>query len=212
MDDNQRRRITGEHTSESGGPMGTDTISTMTSVIEETRRVVNGIDDSQLGAPTPCEGWAVRDVLNHVTAGAKMFTISVRDGAIPDEQLGELMTGDNVGVDFKASFGTAADDAEAAFAAPGVLDRVVKLPFGEMPAGIALNIAIFDLTTHAWDLAKATGQSTALDPAVLEAAYGAAQGMLNDDMRATGLFGPEVPVPTDAPLQDRLAALAGRQP
>ena len=28
------------------------------------------------------------------------------------------------------------------------MERVVKLPFGEMPAGLALNIAIFDVTTH----------------------------------------------------------------
>ena len=40
------------------------------------------------------------------------------------------------------------------------MDRIVKLPFGEMPAGMAVDIAIFDVTTHAWDLAKATGQST----------------------------------------------------
>jgi uncharacterized protein (TIGR03086 family) len=189
-----------------------DTIDTMTRVIEETRRVVDGIDESQLANPSPCAEWTVRDVLNHVTAGAKMFTISVRDGSIPDAQLGALMTGDNVGADFKGSFGVAANEAEAAFAEPGVLDKVVKLPFGEMPAGVALNIAIFDLTTHAWDLAKATGQSTELDPEVLQAALGAARAMLSDDLRATGRFGPEVPVSAGAPLQDQLAGLTGRTP
>ena len=30
----------------------------------------------------------------------------------------------------------------------------MKLPFGEMPAGVALNIAIFDVATHSVDLAE----------------------------------------------------------
>ena len=57
-------------------------------------------------------------------------------------------------------------------------------------AGVAVNIAIFDVTTHAWDLAKATGQSTDLDPEVIGVAYQVAQNMLSDDLRNAGLFGP----------------------
>jgi uncharacterized protein (TIGR03086 family) len=136
----------------------------------------------------------------------------VRDGDVSDERLGELLTGDNLGADYKASFAAAAADAEAAFAIPGAMDRMVKLPFGEMPAGMAVNIAIFDVTTHAWDLARATGQDVEIDPEVAALAYEVAQGMLSDDMRATGLFGPSVSVSDDAPMCDRLAALAGRTP
>jgi hypothetical protein len=36
--------------------------------------------------------------------------------------------------------------------------------------------------------------------------------MLSDDLRATGRFGPEVPVAAGAPLQDQLAGLTGRTP
>ena len=154
----------------------------------------------------------MRDVLNHVTGGATMFGLCVRDGAVPDEKLGELMTGDNLGTDYKASFHRATDDAEESFAIPGAMDRIVKLPFGEMPAGVALNIAIFDVATHAWDLAKATGQSTDLDPEVCGVAYEVAQNMLSDDLRNAGLFAQQVAVADDAPIADRLAALAGRTP
>jgi uncharacterized protein (TIGR03086 family) len=151
-------------------------------------------------------------VLNHVTGGAEMFAICVRDGSVPDETLGEIMTGDRLGDDYKASFHKAADAANASFALPGAMDRIVKLPFGEMPAGMALNIAIFDVTTHAWDLAKATGQSTELDPELAAVAYEVAQGMLNDDLRNAGLFGPAIEVTDDLPAADRLAAFAGRTP
>jgi uncharacterized protein (TIGR03086 family) len=189
-----------------------DEVATIHNVLEMTGRVVDNIEPSQLDNPTPCTEWTVRDVLNHVTGGATMFGLCVRDGEVPDEKLGELMMGDNLGSDFKASFHRATDDAEEAFAIPGAMDRIVKLPFGEMPAGVAVNIAIFDVATHAWDLAKATGQSTDLDPEVIGVAYQVAQNMLSDDLRNAGLFAQPVAVADDAPAADRLAALAGRAP
>ena len=181
-----------------------DEVATMHEVIALTGRVVDNIEPSQLDNPSPCEGWTVRDVLNHITGGATMFGLCVRDGAVPDEKLGELMAGDNLGDDYKGSFHRATADAEESFAIPGAMDKIVKLPFGEMPAGMALNIAIFDVTTHAWDLAKATGQSTDLDPETVTVAYQVAQTMLSDDWRDAGMFG--------QPVADRLAGLAGRTP
>jgi len=189
-----------------------DEIATMRRVIELTGQMVDNIEPEQLDNPSPCTAWTVRDVLNHITGGAEMFALCVREGAVPDEKLGELMTGDNLGSDYKAAFHRAADAANEAFAIPGAMERVVKLPFGEMPAAMALNIAIFDVTTHAWDLAKATGQSTDLDPEVAGIAYEVAQAMLSDDLRNAGMFGQPVAVPDDAPVADRLAGLAGRTP
>ena len=40
---------------------------------------------TQLDNPSPCDGWTVRDVLNHITGGAEMFALCVRDGSVPDE-------------------------------------------------------------------------------------------------------------------------------
>jgi uncharacterized protein (TIGR03086 family) len=189
-----------------------DEVATMRRVIEVTTEVVDNIEPDQLDDPSPCDAWTVRDVLNHITSGAEMFALCVRDGAVPDELLEELMTGDRLGDDYKASFHDAADAANAAFAVPGAMDRIVTLPFGEMPAAMAVNVAIFDVTIHAWDLAKATGQSTDFAPDVSDAAYRVAQTMLSDEWRAAGMFGPAVAVAADAPAADRLAALAGRTP
>jgi uncharacterized protein (TIGR03086 family) len=189
-----------------------DEVATMHQVIVETSRVVENIGPAQLDNPSPCDEWTVRDVLNHITGGATMFGLCVRDGNVPDEKLGALMTGDNLGTDYKGAWTRAAADAEASFAIPGAMDKIVKLPFGEMPAGMALNIAIFDVLTHAWDMAKATGQSTDFDPKVSAAAYAIAQNMLSDDMRNSGIFGPQVAVAEDAPVVDRLVGLAGRTP
>jgi uncharacterized protein (TIGR03086 family) len=189
-----------------------DRLATMGKVLSETQRVVDHIEPAQLDEPTPCSEWTVRDLLNHVVGGADMFAIAVTDGSVSDERLGELLAGDNLGDDHRASFRAACGRAMRAFEPPGVLDRVVVLPYGEMPAGVALDIAIFDVTTHTWDLAKATGQSTALDPEVLDAAWELAPAMLTDDYRAAGIFGPVVAVDDGAPVQDKLAAFAGRTP
>ena len=45
-------------------------------VANETTRVVGAVSPDQLGNDTPCTGWTVRDVVNHITGGATMFAIS----------------------------------------------------------------------------------------------------------------------------------------
>ena len=144
-------------------------------VLSELGQVIGGIQADQLSAPTPCTEWDVRGVLNHVTGGSIMFAECIENGSVSDEELGRLMSTDLVGDEPSAVFGAAADRALAAFGAPGALEQTVTLPFGTMPAGVAANIAQFDLAVHALDLAYATGQSTELDPDVLQAGWEAAQ-------------------------------------
>ena len=86
----------------------------------------------------------------------------------------------------------------------------MKLPFGEMPAGVWLNLNIFDVATHAADLARASGQ-TITDTDLLEAALEIGRQMLSPEMRRPGVFDAEQPVPADAAIADRLLAFAGRK-
>jgi uncharacterized protein (TIGR03086 family) len=188
-----------------------DQVATMGKVLAETNRVVGGITPDQLDNQSPCDEWTVRDVINHLTVGATVFATCVRDGSITDERLGALMTEDNLGDDYQAAFRDASDAAIAAFGSPGAADRIVTMPFGTMPAGVALNIAVFDVTIHTWDLARGSGQGMQLDADTLAEAYALAQAMI-PDMREHGVIGAEVTISADAPLEDRLAALAGRQP
>src|SRR4029453_9590478 len=110
-----------------------DNLQLLQRVVVETTTVVNAVTDDQLGNPSPCEGWTVRDVINHITGGATMFAISAEQGSVPAEVLGQLMGGDNLGDDPQAAWAKAADRAMRAFEQPGALDKMVKLPFGEMP-------------------------------------------------------------------------------
>src|SRR5690242_14165350 len=182
----------------------------MQRVLDETRKVVDRIEPSQLSLPTPCSEWDVRAVLNHITGGAEMFATCVEEGSISDDRLGQLITGDNLGADYKAAFDTSAKHAMAAFDAPGAAEKMVKLPFGEMPASAAMHFAIFDVTVHALDLAKATGQSTDLDPEVLGTAFEIGKQGIQPEMRTEHVFDAEVSIADTAPLADRILAFAGR--
>jgi uncharacterized protein (TIGR03086 family) len=186
-----------------------DSVQMLQRAVDDAGRLVDRVSPDELANPTPCSEWTVRDLINHVTGGATMFAISAEQGSVPDEEMGRLMTGDNLGTDYKGAFNTATARAMAAFRQPSVLEKIVKLPFGEMPAGIALNIAVFDVTTHAVDLARATGQTVG-DTDLLEAALGMGQEMIGPELRQPGVFGPEQPAPSGASAEDKLLAFAGR--
>src|SRR5580765_5200530 len=97
-------------------------------VVDETTRVVDNVKEDQLGNATPCTEWTVRDIINHITGGATMFAISAEQGKVPDEQIGQLLGGDNLGNDFKGAWGIAANKAMGAFEDVD-LTKLVTLPF-----------------------------------------------------------------------------------
>jgi uncharacterized protein (TIGR03086 family) len=187
-----------------------DSLALLQQVVDETTVVVNGVADGQLANQSPCEAWTVRDVINHITGGATMFAISAEQGSVPDDELGRLMGGDNLGDDFRVAWAEAADRAMAAFTQPGALEKTVTLPFGQMPAGVALNIAVFDVLTHAVDIARSTGQEVR-DTDLIETALAMGHQMVGPELRIPGVFDPEQAAPADAAPADRLLAFAGRR-
>src|SRR6185436_14208739 len=118
------------------------------------------IQPDQLGSPTPCASWTVADIINHVVGGHRFFAAAVR-GDEPPEGETDFASGD-----FVAAYDDATGASIAAFGEPGAMDRTLTLPFGELPGSMFIGIATGDTFTHGWDLAKATGQSTDLDPAL----------------------------------------------
>ena len=63
---------------------------------------------------------------------------------------------------------------------------------------------------HGWDIARATGQSTAgLDPELADAALAFMHEMMRPEYRGGPAFGPEVAVAAAAPVYDRLVGVRG---
>lgn len=174
-----------------------------------TGAVLANVSADQLDLRTPCASWTVRDIVNHVVGGTKYFAVTAETGVAPPAGDADHSTGD-----FNAAFEAGARRAVRAFSAEGAMEKGMKLPFGELPGSIFVMIAANDTFTHGWDLAKATGQSTDLNPALAAQLLEAAQ-IIPDEMRGPdgqAPFGPRVEVPDSASAADKLAGFMGRQP
>lgn len=173
-----------------------------------TRAVLSNVTSDQLDDPTPCSSWSVRELVNHIVGGAHWFGASTEAGEAAD--VGEQ---DWTAADMVASFDEGTARAIAAFEAPGAQEKIIKLPFGEFPGSAYMGLATTDCFTHGWDLAKATGQSTDLDPELAEEILVQATQSISDQFRGDEPmpFGPKVEPAADATAADRLAAFLGRK-
>jgi uncharacterized protein (TIGR03083 family) len=109
------------------------------------------------------------------------------------------------------SFGAYRDSAaklQAAFAQPGVLQRIYRGPLGEATDAERLQIRLYDLLAHGWDLARATGQPAAPPDDVAEQSLAFVRGQLAEQARP-GRFGPAQRFAD--PAIERLVGFLGRR-
>ena len=163
------------------------------------------VTDDTLLVPTPCEGWTVRDLINHVVTGELMTLALCGEGPMPTRG------NDYLGDDWRAA-------AEAihnqALILPDRLEeeKTYSLPMGELPGWVFVRMRTMEYFSHAWDIADALGKPTSdWDMAVLENVFAFAKVRLADVPRGEGKpFHEAVPIDDDAPLPDRFAAFLGR--
>ena len=182
----------------------TDPIALHEAALDATARIVARVRPEQLSAPTPCAGWDVRQLIEHLVEANLMFTQVVVDGddgpAVP------------AGDPFQA-YASSTDAVRRAWRQPGVLDREITGPFGSLPGHVVVRMHFVDHLVHGWDLAKATGQDTVIDSTLATAAYEEMTAALDASSRGPGLpFGDEVECSPDAPVHERLVAFLGRRP
>jgi|SRR5690349_5424169 len=170
------------------------------------KEVLAGVQQGQLDDPTPCESWKVRDLINHLVGGSYFFAASTNG----EESSGEAP--DFASGDFKSAYEEGSAQAIAAFSAPGAMEKTVTVPFGQFPGSAWMALASTDTLTHAWDLAKATGQSTDIAPELAEQLLAGARMAISDEIRGDEPmpFAKEQPCPDGASAADRLAAFLGR--
>ncbi|HEU5111616.1 MAG TPA: TIGR03086 family metal-binding protein, partial [Micromonosporaceae bacterium] len=116
---------------------------------------VRAVDDTLWSAPTPCAGWDVRQLVNHVVYEDR-WTVPLFAGRTIAE-IGDRFEGDLLGADPAATAADAAAEARAAVAEPGALERTVHLSFGPTPAAEYATQLLADHLVHAWDVAVAVG-------------------------------------------------------
>jgi len=175
--------------------------------VTSTRAVLAGVSRDQLDSPTPCKSWTVGQLVDHIVSGQFFFATIAR---------GEQLSGEPskfADGDFLSAFDEGSAACMAAFAAEGAMERTMHLPFGDMPGAAFVGLAAADTFTHGWDLAKATGQATDLDPGLASALLAGAKQRIQPTFRGPdgkAPFGPEQDAPAGASNADQLAAFLGR--
>jgi uncharacterized protein (TIGR03086 family) len=182
-----------------GGPM--DPVTQLGQIGPVLGGVVANITPDQLDQPTPCDGFTVRGVLEHMVGGATAFAAAFRG-----EPAGAPDLSDPLG-----SFQPVLGDLVAAISAPGALDQTVEAPFGEVPGDTFARFVALDGLVHGWDLATATGQAYEPPAEVVAAVEEFARGAV-DPLRDGETFGAEIQPAADATPIERLVAYTGRQP
>nr|BFD88185.1 TIGR03086 family metal-binding protein [Streptomyces sp. Xyl84] len=182
--------------------------------LEVTEAIVDQVKPDQLGLPTPCAQWSLRQLLAHM-AGQNHGFAAAADGEVSDDSVwaDRPVDDDPAGV-FRAS----SRRVTAAFAREGVLDGEFWLPQvrgGQMfPARTAIGFHFVDYVVHGWDVAATLSIPAPFDEETLTAVLPYAEEVPDGPNRRApdASFRPALPVRDGGPLLDRVLALLGRSP
>jgi len=185
---------------------------TLQGVVEQIRdeqwEMVMPSDFATSGAPD--RPITLREVINY-HAYDDAWVPDMLAGRTMDEIGQEAFKGDLLGDDPKGSFAALVEKACAAAQGLTEPERTVHCSFGDFPAREYLWQVNSFRGLRAHDIARVIGADTRLPAALVQGLWDELAPHA-EEWRAIGVFGPKVEVPDDAPLQDRLLGLTGRQP
>ena len=185
----------------------------MLDAYENAAVIVSGIAAGELGHPTPCPGYDVAGLIDHlVEAGRRAAALGHGQAPPPGDESPHVELADAPG-----RLRSAAEQAAQAWGDDSSLSSRYTMPWGEEYTGATLvDMYLAELAAHAWDLARATGQIDKLDPSLALPALEGARAMIKLQYR--NMVGPGAPFGAEvhpAPGADdwgRLAAFMGRDP
>ncbi|MBW8487232.1 TIGR03086 family metal-binding protein [Actinomadura parmotrematis] len=159
------------------------------------------VPDTALAEPTPCEGWAVADLLHHMNE---------RHDAVARTVLGPL---DAASEDPRADFARIAARWSAALQRTG---PTLDLPNrGPVPTDWVLGVHTVDMLVHRWDLARALDLPLPVPAALAAAALPLARASTAPGSplnQPGGAYLPPVDAAPATSTMDTIAALLGRDP
>jgi len=176
-----------------------------------TEPIVERLSPADYGKTTPCTEWDVRDLVNHLLGTLELGRALLSDtppavAVAPGEVPADDLAGDDPAKAYRVGV-----DSLLAAAGGDAFTRVHATPLGDMPGVVLGGFTALDIFVHGWDLARATGQPTALGDDLAEEILGFAHQAVTAETRAPRI-GPEVPAPDGASATERLVAYLGRTP
>lgn len=188
-------------------------LTPLTRALDGTGEVVAAVGSDQWELPTPCGDWTVRQLLNHVVGGNRLFTGVLGGAQLPPlDQLRRVAAEDQLGADPPEAYRSSAEELLTTLGAPGVLEGTYTVPVGTLPGPALVHVRTIEALVHGWDLARAIGRPAPYPDELAEAELGFSRDLLGRIPEGRRPFAPSQPVADDAPAIDRLAALLGRAP
>jgi uncharacterized protein (TIGR03086 family) len=175
--------------------------------LDQTQQLMDTVGSEDLDLPTPCPEYDVSTLRGHLLSVVGRIDLALSGGNVLD--IPSITTATDVMGTWKERRAR----LDATLVDDDVLGRICKLPWGTLPSAAAVAAYTGELTTHSWDLAKATGRLDQLDDELATYVLPLVHQFLPAEPRGGHVpFGPVVPVADDASPYDRLAGWQGRQP
>jgi uncharacterized protein (TIGR03086 family) len=185
-----------------------DQVAVLELGLDELGQVVASLDASEMGVPTNCEPWTVRELASHalnnqlfwagLVCGEALVSVEDTMGGVPhDGDLTELAD-------------RARSRALAEWSADGVLETVYETPFGALPGSVVILFPTIDALAHAWDLSSSLSRPIEFPVRAMPMVSAVFEATCSDAARDAGLIQAVAATPGDATDTERLMATAGR--
>jgi uncharacterized protein (TIGR03086 family) len=176
--------------------------------LDELRRVVVSLDESEMDVVTNCEPWTVRRLASHALNNQLLWAGIVTGEAIVSAE--DTMAA----VPHEGPLADLANDVRdrvlATWGAEGVLEETYETPFGELPGSTVILFPTIDALAHAWDLSASVSRAIEFPTQTIPTLSAVFDAVCTDDARAAGLIQAATEPPGDATDTERLMATAGR--
>jgi uncharacterized protein (TIGR03086 family) len=139
--------------------------------VRQLRALLLGITNDDLRSPTPCDGWTVGDLLDHIVDFTRAYTQAAQKltdapgtaAPLPRPAAAHLPPY------WRSRLPVMLEELATSWKDPAAWSGSAMAGGAMMPAAATGTAAVKELTMHGWDLARATGQDFATDPRILEA-------------------------------------------
>jgi uncharacterized protein (TIGR03086 family) len=192
------------------GPMSTTLPDAVVAACDAVRTALADPPHADLDAPTPCSAFDLRALVEHfVGTSAAMARLGLGRPLDPQNPWGggEHAADGEWAARLRDNLAGVAEG----WSRPEAWEGEAEVGGSPMPRSMLGSMALIEVVTHGWDVARSLGRDVELDPEVADAvdeAVAATAGL----GRQMGAYGPEVAVPSDAPGLQRALGKTGRDP
>lgn len=182
----------------------------LTLAIDGVSQQIDALTEDDWEKPTPCDGWDVHRVVDHVTDTLVGIRGAIAGGDYRQSKYGDLGRTHDVR-DAVTSWQQQAEHAKEAIETFDPRTQATG-PMSTGPAEESLRIPLHDLTVHAWDIATGAGHPYDIPEPLLDDLDRLVHAVPEEVLRRPGLFGPALDAPEGASRTEQAMAFLGRRP